>query len=174
MKATSIFVTYAKYNRDANKAVCGLLDKLSNDEREKDRGSYYKSLTGALRHVVGSLTHFVGMMAAAIGGNDKAQQAAKTIDGIAIPGEGALNADQWKKLVAAFKTVDDAFVKFCEALSDSDLDAQVKWFSGDMVGIHFMLSQLMAHGTHHRGQISQMLDEMKIEHNFSGIAPANF
>jgi uncharacterized damage-inducible protein DinB len=32
-----------------------------------------------------------------------------------------------------------------------------------------MFSQLIAHGTHHRGQISQVLDELGIDNNYSGI-----
>jgi uncharacterized damage-inducible protein DinB len=32
-----------------------------------------------------------------------------------------------------------------------------------------MLHNLGAHGTHHRGQISQILDELKIDNDYSGI-----
>jgi uncharacterized damage-inducible protein DinB len=32
-----------------------------------------------------------------------------------------------------------------------------------------MLEQHVAHNTHHRGQISQILDSLKIENDFSGI-----
>jgi uncharacterized damage-inducible protein DinB len=32
-----------------------------------------------------------------------------------------------------------------------------------------MLYNLTAHGTHHRGQISQILDELKIDNDYSGI-----
>jgi uncharacterized damage-inducible protein DinB len=32
-----------------------------------------------------------------------------------------------------------------------------------------MLSQILTHGTHHRGQLSQVLDELKIDNNYSGI-----
>jgi uncharacterized damage-inducible protein DinB len=32
-----------------------------------------------------------------------------------------------------------------------------------------MLHNLSAHGTHHRGQISQILDELKIDNDYSGL-----
>jgi uncharacterized damage-inducible protein DinB len=38
--------------------------------------------------------------------------------------------------------------------------------------LSFMISQLVVHGTHHRGQISQILDELKIDSDFSGINAA--
>jgi uncharacterized damage-inducible protein DinB len=32
-----------------------------------------------------------------------------------------------------------------------------------------MLLQLTAHNTHHRGQVSQILDELKIDNDYSAI-----
>jgi uncharacterized damage-inducible protein DinB len=32
-----------------------------------------------------------------------------------------------------------------------------------------MLQQIVVHGTHHRGQISQILDSLKIDNDYSGI-----
>jgi len=60
-----------------------------------------------------------------------------------------------------------------EALSEADLKLPVKldWYGGnpDSVPLSFLLSQLLVHNTHHRGQISQVLDELKIDNDFSGI-----
>jgi len=44
---------YAKYNQAGNKKIYDMLSKMSNEEREKDRGSYYGSLSGLLRHALG-------------------------------------------------------------------------------------------------------------------------
>jgi uncharacterized damage-inducible protein DinB len=33
----------------------------------------------------------------------------------------------------------------------------------------FLLNNLVAHGTHHRGQVSQILDELKIENDYSDV-----
>jgi uncharacterized damage-inducible protein DinB len=40
------FLAYAKFNQESDKIVAGILEKLSNDDREKDRKSFYKSLPG--------------------------------------------------------------------------------------------------------------------------------
>jgi uncharacterized damage-inducible protein DinB len=40
MNMNNINIMFAKYNQAANATVLKLLSNLSNDEREKDRGSY--------------------------------------------------------------------------------------------------------------------------------------
>jgi len=40
-------LTYAKYNQAGNKAIYGILNSMSNEQREMDRGSYYGSLSAA-------------------------------------------------------------------------------------------------------------------------------
>jgi len=69
--------------------------------------------------------------------------------------------------------IDAAYVAMTESLSEADLRLPVKldWYGGDpgSVPLSFLLSQLLVHNTHHRGQISQVLDELKIDNDFSGI-----
>jgi uncharacterized damage-inducible protein DinB len=63
-----------------------------------------------------------------------------------------------------------------QALSDSDMALPIKteWYGGTpaSVPLSFMLGQLLVHNTHHRGQISQVLDSLKIDNDFSGINAA--
>ncbi|GHV96278.1 diguanylate cyclase [Spirochaetia bacterium] len=159
----------ARYNQAANAVVLELLNKLSNDEREKDRGSYYKSLSGLARHLGGATFFFSGMYKAAVT-NAAAIKALAPLETVQFP-EGNLTEAQWAQVAAGIASVDKALVDFCAALTDDDFNAPVKWFTDNppTVPLSFMLNGLMAHNTHHRGQISQILDELKIEHDFSGI-----
>jgi uncharacterized damage-inducible protein DinB len=58
-------------------------------------------------------------------------------------------------------------------LTDKDLDSlvDIEWFGGNpaKVPLGYLVHSQFNHGTHHRGQISQVLDSMKIEHDFSSI-----
>lgn len=170
-----IFLMDAKYNGEADKTVFALLDKLSNEDREKERGSYYGSLSGLVRHILGGTSFFLGMFKAALPGNAAALKALAPLEGLSAP-EGRLTEAQWKSLGAAFETADDAMVNFIAALSEEDFKAPVKinWYGGNpgAVPLYFMLRQLTAHGTHHRGQVSQILDELKIDNDYSGIGIA--
>jgi uncharacterized damage-inducible protein DinB len=168
----NLFVTFAQYNEDADKAVTGILDKLSNADREKNRKSYYGSLSGIYRHLLGGTFFFLGTLKEAVPKNAAAQKALAPLAKIELF-KGKLTEDQWKKTSSAIKAVDKAYVNFVEALSDKDLEAPLKlgWYKGKppAVPLSFMLQQLTAHGTHHRGQISQILDSLKIDNDYSGI-----
>ncbi|MDR2701473.1 MAG: damage-inducible protein DinB [Spirochaetaceae bacterium] len=166
-------VLYARYNQAGNKVIFSLLDKLSNEEREKDRGSFYGSLSGLFRHIIGGTCFFLGMYKAALSGNAAAVKAISAIETLPKLPEGALSEVQWKELESAVNAADSSYTGMAEALSDSDLSLPVKieWYGGNpaSVPLSFMLSQLVVHNTHHRGQISQILDSLKIDNDYSGI-----
>jgi uncharacterized damage-inducible protein DinB len=167
-----LLVTFAQYNEDADKAVTGILDKLTNEDREKNRKSYYKSLSGLYCHLLGGTVFFLGMFKEVVPNNAAAQKALKPLAKVELF-RGKLTEEQWQKTAAGMKAADKAYLAFVESLSEEDLEAPVKlsWYGGKppAVPLYFMLQQLVAHGTHHRGQISQILDSLKIDNDFSGI-----
>jgi len=166
-------VMYAKYNQEGNNSILDLLDNMSNEDREKDRDSFYGSLSGIFRHVIGGTQFFLGIYKTALGSNAAALKAISAIEHLPRQPEGTLSEAQWKELKNAIISVDAAYVGMTEALSESDLNLPVKieWFGGNpsSVPLSFMLSQLVVHNTHHRGQISQILDSLKIDNDYSGI-----
>jgi uncharacterized damage-inducible protein DinB len=168
-----VFVTFAKFNGEADKAFISILDKLSNEDREKNRKSYYKSLSGLARHILGGTAFFLDLVKAAVPGNDKALKALAPLAKIENPTEKKLDEAGWQQVTAGIKAADKAFVEFVSALSDKDAEAPLKidWYKGKPaeVPLYFMLQQLVAHNTHHRGQISQILDSLQIDNDYSGI-----
>jgi len=108
-----------------------------------------------------------------LGGNAGAVKALSAIETLPNIPEGSLSEAQWKELDALTIAVDAAYVGMAEALNESDLALPVKvdWYGGNpaSVPLSFMLGQLLVHNTHHRGQISQILDSLKIENDYSGI-----
>ena len=166
------FLTFAKQNQEANKTIAGILEKMSNEEREKDRKSYYKSLSGLFRHNTGAAVYFLFLMKEAISGNAAAQKALMPLAKIKDI-NGKLTEDQWKQAVSFSKIADKAMIDFLDALEDKDFEAPVKidWYKGKppSTPLWFMLEQYIAHNIHHRGQISQILDSLKIDNDYSGI-----
>jgi uncharacterized damage-inducible protein DinB len=166
------FLMFAEYNRAGDKAIYSILNKLSNEDRELDRGSYYGSLSSLFRHTLGGTSYMGSICKAALANNAAASKAVEAFFSV----ENTITAAQWAELDTIRQTVDDAFVNLASALTDADLNSPVKidWFGGKpaSVPVSFMLSQALVHGTHHRGQISQILDTLKIDNDYSMIDAA--
>jgi len=167
-----VLLSFAKQNQEANKIIAGILGKMSNDDREKDRKSFYKNLSGLFCHNTGAAVYFLNMMKDAVSGNDAAQKALKPLAKYQ-EFKGKLNEDQWKQAVSFSNAADKAMIDFVSALEDKDYEAPVKinWYKGKppSAPLYFMIEQLISHNIHHRGQISQILDSLKIENDYSGI-----
>jgi uncharacterized damage-inducible protein DinB len=170
MKET--FLMFARYGKEANESICSILDTLSNDDREKKRGSYYGSLSGLFRHVLGGTAFFTGIFKKALEGNPKASAVLNALQPVNIP-KDTLSDAQWAELKSALPIIDDTLIALISALDDEDFSTPVKtdWYGGNPaeVPLSFMINSLIAHGTHHRGQISQILDELDIPNDYSGI-----
>lgn len=164
-----ILLMYARSTKQTNASVLALLDGLSNEAREEDRKSYYKSLSGLARHILDGTIYFQGLFRASF---PEAAKLLKPAEGLAVP-EGALSSGQWEELKASVERADRATIDLIEALGEKELGHPIKldWYDGKPASVpfFFLAHQLFEHGTHHRGQISQILDELGVEHDFSGI-----
>jgi uncharacterized damage-inducible protein DinB len=170
-----IFITFAKYNEESDKALVAILDKLSNEDREKNRRSYYGSLSGLARHILGGTTYLLSLFKDDVSQNAKALKVLKSLGKIEIPKAKKLDEAGWKTVTAGIKAADKGFVEFISALDEKDFEAPLKldWYKGKpaTVPFSFMFQQLVVHNTHHRGQISQILDSLKIDNDYSGLSP---
>jgi len=166
-------VMYAKYNQAGNKTIYDILSALSNDEREMDRGSFCGSLSGLLCHNVEVTLYFFDLFKETLKNNENAFKVISSLESISFSKEGQLNEAGWKDLGAALDTVDTAYISLAEALTDADISllVEIEWYDGNpaSVPLSFLLSQLLVHNTHHRGQISHILDSLKIDNDYSGI-----
>ncbi len=165
-----ILLMYAKYTKRANESALALLDGLSLEARDADRKSWYGSLSGLASHEAGCALFFLKMFRAA---SPSAAAAIRGIDGLALPEKKALTGEEWSELRRVCAIADQATIDFIESSSEAELSQPLKidWYGGkpDTVPLCFLLHQSFVHGIHHRGQLSQILDEMGIKHDFSGI-----
>jgi uncharacterized damage-inducible protein DinB len=171
----NIFEMYAHSFREKNETIYALLDKLSNDEREKDRGSYYKSLSALFQHVLFGQRLFMGLFQGALNKESAAVKALARLKNVS-PSDGPMSEALWKELKTQMTEINTALVEFAAALLDEELQTPVAvpWYNGKppQVPLSFLFHQLTAHTLHHSGQISQILDELNIENNYSSINAA--
>jgi uncharacterized damage-inducible protein DinB len=167
MKET--LVMYARYSERADRSVIGLLEGLSPEERNADRGAYYGSLVGLVKHLLGGTLYFHSLFRASRPGGFAPSEA---IASVSVK-DGPADEEGWKALKADIAAADRASADLAGSLDVAGLAWPVKldWYGGKPadVPLRFLFNQMIVHGIHHRGQISQILDEMKVEHDFSGI-----
>jgi uncharacterized damage-inducible protein DinB len=163
-----MIVAYAKYLQEKDKKIYALLDGLSNEDREKEAGSYYHSLSGLYRHCVSCLGFFMGIMQAGLSADSAAKK-------VAVPSpekvpEGAMTADQWKALKPVAEGASKALVDFAAALTDAETAANVQppWLKAP-VPLWFGANILFTHQVHHQGAIAQVLDAMKVDNDFASL-----
>jgi len=165
-----ILLMYARYTQRANLAVIALLDALSPEARSENRKSWYGSLLGLVLHIVGGAQYFQGMFKAVL---PAVARILATAERVTLPDDKALSPSDWTVVRNACVVADQATVDLVAGLSEAELASPIPldWYEGhpDSVPLCFLLHQLYVHGIHHRGQASQILDEMGIEHDFSGI-----
>jgi uncharacterized damage-inducible protein DinB len=164
------FAYLARYNRAANEALIGHLSALAAAEISKPRGSFFGSIQGLLDHIITCDINWLRRFR------------------ILFPNDEALNRPRlsppghvWTKFAfpdfSEFRrerAVVDAILvdwvaaadmsRFGDALVYSDSEGKPKrYYFCDA------LDHVFNHQTHHRGQISQILDELGVEHDWSNL-----
>jgi hypothetical protein len=90
-----LLLIYAKYTQRSNAAVISILDKLSETALNKDRKSYYKNLSGIVRHIFGGIIYFHGIIRTVI---PALSSVLKATDGLSIPESERLSTAEWSEL----------------------------------------------------------------------------
>ena len=165
-----MLVQIARYNREANAAMLAILAKAPVDVVKADQKVYYKSILGTFQHIVLAelswLKRYEGFFHTA------------TLERSALLKRDAneLKADSGESLAACAalsSEVDALFVAFAESLSEADLEKRVKYTNAKGEQLERVYWQtifhVLNHGTHHRGEISAILDINGVANDVSGF-----
>jgi len=157
-----------KYNQYADNQVIRILEKLDESERSKDRKSFAVSLHGLLDHIFESTLFFHKQLRNTFLELDYLNHKFIGFDTV----YKKINLPDFNELKTAVDLIDKEFVDFLGYISEEELNkaVQVNSFIGvEKLSVWFVILQCINHATHHRGEISQILDEMGIENDYSGI-----
>ncbi len=173
MDMKSQLAVMAKYNRIANEALFGILSGLPEGEVMKPRGSFFGSIHGVLSHIYSGDVNWLRRFRDFFGSLDAFLSPRLDPPGAAWTGYSFAT---FAELATARRDVDailEAFVsqaeggRYGETMRYVDSHGTPRAFTAGSLVLH-----LFNHETHHRGQVSQMLDEMGIAHDFSNVISA--
>jgi uncharacterized damage-inducible protein DinB len=141
----------ARYNRWQNENLYGVADKLSDDERRKERAAWFGSIHKTLNHLLWGdrmwMSRFTDLPKPDVG----------------IPGSVSLHPG-WQDLKAERAGFDGKIIGWADTLDGTWLAADQTFFSvatqSEWTRPRWMLvTHMFNHQTHHRGQVHCMLTQ---------------
>lgn len=141
--------TFARYNRWQNESLFGAADALTDEERRRDRGAFFKSIHATLCHIYWADNMWMSRL------SDTPKP------GVSIPGSTTFVED-WSDLKVFRAAFDARIVAWADALDDASLEGDLAWYSGatkrDVVKPRWLaVAHFFNHQTHHRGQAHALL-----------------
>lgn len=148
--------TMARYNRWQNRSLVQAADGLSDQERWRDAGAFFKSIAETLNHILW---------------DDRVWLARLQMDDVAAAQIAARHPytdtpSDWSDYKEQRSKLDDEIVAWADGLTENDLASSIPWIRGsDRVETNFgfNLVHMINHQTHHRGQVHALLTQAGAE-----------
>ncbi|PKL24071.1 MAG: hypothetical protein CVV47_12490 [Spirochaetae bacterium HGW-Spirochaetae-3] len=168
MKA--ILESVAEYNAAAMDAMLAAIAKAPAGLAARDVGLYYKSVDGTVEHLAWALVLWLKRYAGFGSYHCLASSAliAKPLDET----RDGVRGDS-EKTAALLREADALMIEFVKEVPESELSRRVTYRTTD--GKEFSrtfwhtIFQVLNHGTHHRGEISAILDMNGVANDFNGF-----
>ncbi|MEZ5891999.1 MAG: DinB family protein [Parvularculaceae bacterium] len=139
----------AAYNHWQNGSIYGAASGLSDAERRKDRGAFFKSIEGTLSHLLWADRLWLSRFA----GSPPPQGVIK---------DSPAAFDDWDIMRAEREKTDAQFIAWTGAMSEADLEGDLVWRPAGLdmtmsMPRWILITHIFNHQTHHRGQAHAML-----------------
>ncbi len=145
--------TMASYNRWMNERLYECCARLSDEDRKRDMGAFFKSIHGTLNHILLGDRIWLGRF------TGKPYAVASLAQEL-YAGFGELRAER--------RGMDAAIVAWSESLTDADLERPLSYMSvvnpkPRRYPFWFAAAQFFNHQTHHRGQLTTLLSQRGVD-----------
>jgi len=159
---------FAKYNLATNEKVRILLEGLGPSAYTQERNTYFKSLQGLHLHMISTSKFLQTLMRTNSQG--KYFVSPLTEESFEVKPQ---TLEEAGSLLSAY---DNNLVAFGLALDEKDVThpkTKRTMRSGRtfLLSLSDLMTQYMVHTAHHRGQLSQILDELGVEHDIGSVFP---
>ena len=142
--------TMARYNRWQNRSLMTAADTLTDVERWRDRGAFFRSIAETLNHILWDDRIWLARL--------QGDEATASEIGSRHPYTDAPR--DWSDYTRDRVALDDRIVDWADRLTDANFERSVPWMRGDQAvetRFGFNLVHMVNHQTHHRGQVHAML-----------------
>ena len=157
------------YNQGANKALCETIAKVDEALLKSDCGTYYHSVLSTMQHY---LSYEISWL-----------QRYRTFGAYTALNHGLLDQElddilartknSFVETQSVLLAIDAVFVDLAKEMTDDDLERTVKFTNPRGMELEKRywntIFHVLNHSTHHRGEISAMLDILKISNDYAGF-----
>jgi len=143
----------AHYNRWMNSRIYAACAGLSDAERKRDAGAFFRSIHGTLNHLLLADRIWMGRFSG---------------QAVAVESLDQELHSSFEALRAERETRDEAIIAWAESLSDADLASTLSFTSvvdprPRECPFWLAVSHFFNHQTHHRGQVTTLLSQRGID-----------
>lgn len=168
----------AQYNSWVNHHIYELAASLSQEERQRDLGTFFKSIHGTLNHLLLTDRVWLGRFATGTEYTFKTLQNAKLV--FELQSLGQILYDDFIELHHERMETDQVIEKWTQELEPEMLLARVHYFNSTREielkhGLWFGLTHFFNHQTHHRGQVTTLFSQLGQDYGITDfLAMYNF
>lgn len=167
----TIFQAFAKYNGSVNQSILELIEPLGKDKIMMATKAYYPSIYETLFHIFIADLNWLKRYRDVFKGN-KALSNTRFLSLEEKSARVEFESD-YTKLFMHRKGLDELIARFVNDLDENHLNSIIKYknYKGETVEKECWKTLLhwFNHQTHHRGQISVLLDLIGIDHDYSSL-----
>ena len=160
----------ARYNKRVNEEISHLLYMLPEESLSVQRGAYYQSILGILNHLLQSDINLLRRFRVFDNSSEYLRHPHLLPEGSCWHSYLMETWTTWKQkrleldllIIRWIDQLDDGVLAIVRDYHDSKnrLRKEPLWM---------LIDHMFNHQTHHRGQLSQILDESGVEHDYSGL-----
>jgi uncharacterized damage-inducible protein DinB len=152
-------VLMAEYNAFMNDKLYALCSELSDEERKRDRGAFFKSIYGTLSHLVWADRTFLTRLL-------------KWDQPLGNPTD--VFSEDFAELTVERKRLDKLLLEWAAGLDENSLAEPFEMYSvvykrRRIMPLYLLVVQMLNHQTHHRGQLTTLLNQLGIDPGITDI-----
>ena len=167
----NLFQAFARYNGSVNQSITELLEPLRKDQIMMATKAYYPSIFATCLHNFISDLNWLRRYRDAL----KENRALNNSELLSLE-EKSLRAEfeaDYKKYFQYRKQIDEVIIQFADELEEPRMDSTIQYknYKGEEIKKELWKTLLhwFNHQTHHRGQVSVLLDWVGIDHDYSSM-----
>jgi uncharacterized damage-inducible protein DinB len=167
----TIFQAFAKYNHSVNWSILELVEPLAQEKIRAKTKAFFPSIYETMEHNLLSDLFWLKRF----GDGFRDNKALNSTELVSLDFKGLRKEleDDFTKLFKYRKQADEAILQFIEELDENKMNSIFKYknFKGeDLENVLWkILLQWFNHQTHHRGQISVLLDMIDVKNDYSSM-----